>query len=254
MLDIVYSFYFFLLGLLLGSFYNVCIYRIPQGESVSFPPSHCTNCNTRLRHLDLIPVLSYVFLKGKCRYCSEKISPRYASIELLTGIIFLGLYLTYGLTFTFIKYAVFASFLIVIGMIDFDTTDVYFSTTLSATIVGIIFIVAGAFLGYGVKTFLLGGLLGGGVIALIILLTKGMGWGDFEICLLSGLYLGFSNTVLMLMLSFIIGGIVGIILIATKIKSRKDYMPFGPYIALAAIICSLFGSNIINWYISTIMY
>jgi leader peptidase (prepilin peptidase)/N-methyltransferase len=247
------SVYIFIIGTILGSFYNVCIYRIPREESVAFPPSHCTSCNTRLKPLDLVPVLSYVFLKGKCRYCGEKISPRYAIIELFTGIVFVGLYLTYGVTFEFVKYVVLASFLIVIGLIDYDTTDVYFSTTLTGILVGVVFVVIGLFLGYEVKSFIFGALLGGGVITLIILLTKGMGWGDVEICLLGGIYLGFSNTVLMLMLSFILGGVIGMILILTKVKSRKDFIPFGPYIAIAAIITSIFGNAIINWYMSILL-
>jgi leader peptidase (prepilin peptidase)/N-methyltransferase len=252
MLNLLYSIYVFCLGLLLGSFYNVCIYRIPREESVAFPPSHCTTCNNRLKPLDLVPIFSYVFLKGKCKYCGEKISPRYAIVELLTASIFLALYFTYGLTLEFVKFVVLASFLIIIGLIDYDTTDVYSVTTYLAIFVGIIFIIISFFLGLDIKTFVFGALLGGGVITLIILLTKGMGWGDVEICLLGGLYLGLSNTVLMLMLSFIVGGIVGILLIATKKKTKKDYIPFGPYIALAAIVVSIFGNDIINWYLNLI--
>ena len=245
--------YVFIVGLILGSFYNVCIYRIPKEESIAFPPSHCTNCNTRLKPVDLIPVFSYIFLKGKCRYCNDKISPRYALVELFTGIVFLGLYLKYGLTFEFIKYAVLVSFLIVIGMIDYDTTDVYFITTLSAMLVGAIFVVVEFFLGGNITSFIYGALLGGGAITLIILLTKGMGWGDVEICFLAGLYIGLANTVFMLLLSFIIGGIMGVALIAAKVKSRKDYIPFGPFIALSAIVTSLFGNKIIDWYINKII-
>ncbi|MCM0650752.1 prepilin peptidase [Clostridium swellfunianum] len=242
--------YVFIIGLLLGSFFNVCIYRIPREESVAFPPSHCTSCNTRLKPLDLIPVLSYIFLRGKCRYCGERISPRYAIIELTTAIIFLKLYAEYGLGFEFIKYAVLSCFLIVIGMIDYDTTDVYTKTTMSAIIIGIIFVAIGGYLGYGIKTSLLGAVLGGGVISLIILLTRGMGWGDVEICLLCGLYLGFYSTILLLFLSFVLGGAIGALLIITKVKSKKDYIPFGPFIAISAIIVMMFGNKIINWYLS----
>lgn len=249
MLNVLYSFYFLCLGLLLGSFYNVCIYRIPRGESVAFPPSHCTTCNTRLKPLDLVPVFSYIFLKGRCRYCSEKISTRYALIELFTGIVFLGLYLAYGLTFVFLKYAALASFLIVIGMIDYDTTDVYSVTTYSAIAVGVIFIFINYFMGLGFKTYIYGGILAGGVIALIILLTGGMGWGDFEIALMCGLYLGFASSVVLILSSFIIGGVTGVFLILTKRKTRKDYIPFGPSIAAAALFTMFFGERIISFYI-----
>lgn len=246
--------YVFVIGLILGSFYNVCIYRIPKGESVAFPPSHCTNCSTRLKALDLIPVLSYVFLKGKCRYCKDKISPRYAVIELLTGILFAALYFEYGFSFSFLKYAVLTSFLIVIGMIDYDTTDVYFKTTISGIISGIIFLVLGYFQGLGVMTFIYGGLVSGLFITIIILLTKGMGWGDVEICFMCGLYLGLSKSFLLLFLSFVVGGLIGGILILTKKKSRKDYIPFGPFIAIAGVLTMLFADKIIGWYVRSIMF
>jgi leader peptidase (prepilin peptidase)/N-methyltransferase len=240
--------YTFVIGLLMGSFYNVCIYRIPKGESIAFPPSHCTNCNTRLKSLDLVPVFSYIFLGRKCRYCGEKISGRYALVELLTGLAFAGLYIKYGLSFEFLKLSVMVSFLIIIGLIDYDTTDVYTVTTWSGIVSGILFAAAGYFMGYAVLDYVYGALLGGGVITAIILLTKGMGWGDVEICILGGIYLGFANSIIMLFFSFVLGGIIGIMLIATGKKSRKDYIPFGPYIALGAVIAALVGDIIVKWY------
>lgn len=249
-INIIFGIYIFIIGLLIGSFLNVCIYRIPKGESIAFPPSHCTSCNTRLKFFDLFPVLSYIFLKGKCRYCGEKISPRYAIIEMLTGLLFLGTYLSYGLSIETLKYIVLISFMIVIGMIDFDTTDVYSVTTYSGIAVGIIFIIVSYFTTGSVYTYLYGGLLAGGIIALIIVLTNGMGWGDFEICLMSGLYLGFANSIVMLLAAFILGGIIGAFLIISKRKTKKDYIPFGPYIVLGTVISLFFGDKIILWYLS----
>ncbi len=238
------------LGLLIGSFLNVCIYRIPRGESIAYPPSHCTNCGNNIKSYDLIPVISYVFfLKGKCRYCGEKISIRYPLIELFTGVVFMLTYEYYGMSMEFIKFAVLSCFLIVIGMIDFDTTDVYFKTTMSGIIVGIVFLIVYYFNGYNIWTYILGALIGGGFISLIILITGGMGWGDAEICFLTGLYLGWKLTVLMLFLSIILGAVIGILLIATKKKSKKDYIPFGPYIALGAMIAVIWGEEILKWYL-----
>lgn len=242
--------YIIILGLLLGSFFNVCIYRIPRGESIVFPGSHCTNCNNKIKGYDLIPVISYIFLKGKCRYCGEKISLRYPAVELITAVLFYLIYLKYGLTFFTIKYIVLASLLIVIGMIDLDTTDVYFSTTIIGIIFGVSFIIAGYFFNIDVKEFILGGIAAGGFIAVIILITRGMGWGDAEICLICGLFLGFRLSIVMLFLSFIIGGTVGIALILSKIKDRKDYIPFGPFIAVSSLFTMFFGEYIINYYIS----
>lgn len=241
----------FIFGAVIGSFLNVCIYRIPRGESIAFPPSHCTNCKKEIKWYDLIPIISYIFLRGKCRYCKEKISIRYPMIEFITAVLFVANYSVYGLTFDFIKYTTFLGFLIVIGMIDYDTTDVYFSTTLAGIISGIIFIGVLTYNMFPVKGYIYGGILGGGFLVLIILITKGgMGWGDAEICLMSGLFLGFKLTILMLFLSFIIGSIAGIILILLGKKSKKDYIPFGPYIALSAILCVLSGEKIFSFYMS----
>lgn len=239
-----------IIGLLLGSFFNVCIYRIPREESIAFPPSHCTSCNNKIKAYDLIPLISYIFLKGKCRYCGEKISLRYPAVEIITAALFYLVYLKYGLSFFTIKFIVLVALLIVIGMIDFDTTDVYFSTTLTGIIFGVGFIIAGYFFNLSIMEFILGGIVAGGFIAVIILITKGMGWGDAEICLMCGLFLGFKLSIVMLFLSFIIGGIAGIGLIASKIKNRKDYIPFGPFIAISSLLTLFFGQYIINYYIA----
>lgn len=241
--------YIFTLGLIFGSFFNVCIYRIPKGESIVNPPSHCGSCNTPLKPLDLIPMFSYIFLRGRCRHCGEKYSARYLGVELITGLIFAALYIKYDLTYEFLKYSVLTGFLIIIGLIDFDTTDVYFKTTMSGIISGVIFAAAGRYFGKGIAEYIYGALLGGGAITAIILLTKGMGWGDVEICVLGGIFLGFRLTIVMLFFSFIFGSVIGLLLIITKKKSRKDYIPFGPFIALAAVFAVFFGERIINWYL-----
>lgn len=247
------SIFVFVFGLLIGSFLNVCIYRIPKEESIAYPPSHCTSCNNRIKSYDLIPVISWILLRGKCRHCKEKISVRYTLVELFTGVIYLALFLKYGLTLEFLKFIILSSFLIVIGLIDYDTTDVYTVTTWVPIIIGALLIGYKAYAGQDYLTYIYGFLACGGIIALIILLTKGMGWGDAEICALGGIFLGLSNGLLMMLLSFVIGGTVGAYLLATKKKSRKDYIPFGPYIAMAAIIVSLFGSYILDWYMKTFL-
>jgi leader peptidase (prepilin peptidase)/N-methyltransferase len=139
-------------------------------------------------------------------------------------------------------------------MIDYDTTDVYLKTTLSGIIIGVIFAAVGYFLGYSFMQYFWGALLGGGLITVIILLTNGMGWGDVEICLLCGVFLGLKLTVAVLFFSFVFGGIIGAILIISKKKSRKDYIPFGPYIALGAILAVLCGDKIIAWYLGGFLH
>jgi leader peptidase (prepilin peptidase)/N-methyltransferase len=242
-----------IMGSCLGSFANVCIYRIPREESISFPPSHCTVCGNEVKRYDLIPIISYGILRGKCRFCGEKISLRYPLVELFTAIIFGVLYIKYGMTLIFIKYAALSLLLVVIGMIDYDTTDVYFIVSMVGVILGVVFIIAEVLFGgnsiKAVLPYVYGAILGGGVITLIILLTKGMGAGDAEICIVCGLFLGWKLTVLLLFLSFVIGGFGGILLIAIKKKTRKDYIPFGPFIAIAAIITMIYGNDIISWYL-----
>lgn len=242
----------FVTGLLIGSFLNVCIYRIPKEESIAYPPSHCVKCNNRIKPYDLIPVISYIFLNGKCRYCGEKISIKYPLIELFTGVTFILIYYKYGISIEFFKFAILASFLIVIGIIDYNTTNVYFSTTLSGIIGGLAFLVVSYYLHIPIKTYVLGMIIGGGFISLVILTVGGMGWGDAEICALCGIFLGTKLTILMLFLSVIIAAVIGVILIILKKKSRKDYMPLGPSIAFAAILCILIGENIIMWYLNMI--
>lgn len=241
----------FVFGILIGSFLNVCIYRIPRGESIVYPPSHCTNCENKIKLYDLIPIISYVILRGKCRHCKEKISMRYPIIETATGLLFVAIFRVYGLSFGFIKYAIFISLLIVIAIVDYYTTDVYFSTILIGIIFSIVFMVIYVYLGIPIKTYIYGGFLGGGILLLINLITKGgMALGDVQVCFVCGLFLGIKLTVIMLALSFMIGGLSGICLILLGRKSRKDYIAFGPYIAAASIICIICGEKILNFYMS----
>lgn len=246
---------FLILGLLIGSFLNVCIFRIPREESISFPPSHCGSCGTRIKPYDLIPVISYMLLGGKCRNCKAALSIQYPLIELATGLLFAALYIEFGLTLECIKFMVFFCLLIVIGVIDLKTTDVYTKTTVTGIAIGIIFIILGYFFGGSqeIWPYVFGGLLGGGTISVIILLTHGMGWGDAEICLMCGLFLGFRATLVLLFLAFVIGGITGLLLILTKKKTRKDYIPFGPFLSLGAMMSTLFGQKLIDLYVSLLI-
>ncbi|CCJ34612.1 Leader peptidase (Prepilin peptidase) / N-methyltransferase [Caloramator australicus RC3] len=236
----------FIIGLIIGSFLNVCIYRIPREESIVFPPSHCPNCKLNLKLKDLIPLISYAVLRGRCRYCKARISPVYPFIEFLNAILYFLIYIKYGLNLEFIKFAFLASLVIVIGVIDYFTTDIYTNTIIVGLIVGIAFAIISFFVEGSIMIYIIGSLIGGGVISLIILLTNGMGWGDAELLFIIGLFLGVRLTLVTLFLSFIIGGIVGGILIILKIKSRKDYIPFGPFISIGAVISILFGEFIIN--------
>jgi len=245
----------FILGLLIGSFLNVCIYRIPREESIAYPPSHCTSCGNDIKSYDLIPVFSWIFLRGKCRNCGEKISIRYALVELATAILFLLTYFQYGLNIFLLRYLILIPFLIVIAMIDYDTMEVYTTTTWLAVAMGIILLGVNFYLGEPIVTYVYGALLGAGTIAIIILLSKlilgqeGMGWGDAEICGLCGLFLGFKLALMMMFFSFIIGGVFGIYLLRFKKKNGRSEMPFGPSIIIAAFLIIIWGDKIFNWYL-----
>ncbi|MBV7275749.1 prepilin peptidase [Clostridiaceae bacterium UIB06] len=245
-----YAVVVFILGTVVGSFLNVCIYRIPNEQSIAYPPSHCTNCNNYIKWYDLIPIISYIFLKGRCRHCGEKISIKYPLIEFVTGFLYLMIYIKYGIGINLLKYITFISIMIVVGMIDLETTDIYFKTTVVGVIAACVFLVIYIYMGLPIKGYVFGGLLGAGVLAIIALITKGgMGWGDVEICLVCGLFLGIKYTALVLFLSFIIGSIIGILLILSGKKSRKDYVPFGPFIVIASVVTLFFGQSILNWYL-----
>ncbi|AOR24631.1 prepilin peptidase [Clostridium taeniosporum] len=242
-----------IIGLVIGSFLNVCIYRIPLEQSICYPPSHCGNCNHKLNSIDLVPVLSYLFLKGKCRYCNEGISIRYPLIEILNAILYLIIFCNYGLTFEFFKYTLLSSLLIVIGMIDYQTQDIYTSTIMFGIIVGIIFMTLDFFINKGsISNYILGAIIGFLALAIIVIITKGMGIGDAEITLVCGLFLGIKGVIFTLFLGIIIGGIVAIIILILKLKNAKDAMAFGPCLSIAALMYILWGDSIINFYLNLV--
>lgn len=238
-----------ILGLVIGSFLNVCIYRIPVEESIAFPPSHCSKCKHDLSPIDLVPVLSYIFLRGRCKYCKESISIRYPLIESLNGILYLIVYLKFGLTLIALKYCILVSLLVVIGMIDYDTQFVFTSTTIFGGIIAVIFIIIQATIyKNGSVDLIIGGIIGFGIIGLIVFLTKGMGEGDIEIATVCGLFLGVKGILLGLFLAIIIGGIVGIIILALKLKKAKEKIAFGPCIAIGSLISMLWSAEILKLY------
>ena len=239
----------FILGIVIGSFLNVCIYRVPMGKSIAFPPSHCTNCDNNLKPMDLIPILSYIFIGGRCRYCKEKISARYPIIEALNGILYLVVYLKFGLALIALKYCILVSILIVIGMIDYDTQFVFTSTTIFGGIIAVLFIIIQAVLyNTGIIDLVSGGVIGFAIIGLIVFLTKGMGEGDIEIAAVCGLFLGIKGILLGLFLAVILGGIVGIIILLLKLKKAKEKIAFGPCIAIGSLISMLWGVEILKLY------
>ena len=244
--------YLFILGICVGSFLNVCIYRIPQGQSILYPPSHCTQCQRQLQIIDLIPVLSYVLLQGRCRYCGASYSSRYALVELLTGCLFIWCYTVFGIGFPLIKPLILTSFLLVITYIDYDHQLILDKVLLFMA-------GAGALIecltpSVGLLSVLAGSLAGGGLLLLIAIASKGgMGGGDIKLATVLGIYLGAKLTLLALFLSFVIGGVVAVFILLFKRKGRRDCIPFGPFIAAGAFLSLLYGQELIRWYWSLCM-
>lgn len=239
------------LGLIIGSFLNVCIYRIVREESISFPQSHCTSCGYSLKPKDLVPVFSYIYLEGRCRCCKEKISIKYPLVEILNSCLYVLIYLRFGFTLDLFKFCMFASLLIVIAFIDFETKFIYNSTIIFGVISGIVF---NALIWIKNKyipwNYIVGAFIGFGIIYLIVILTDAMGEGDIDIALICGLFLGIKGVIVTLFIAIILGGIVGAIILILKLKDRKAEIAFGPYLAIGGIISCLYGNYLIEIYLS----
>ncbi|WP_425060707.1 Type 4 prepilin-like proteins leader peptide-processing enzyme [Sporomusa carbonis] len=242
--------FIFILGLIIGSFLNVCIYRLPQGKSIVTPPSHCFACGTRLKPGDLIPVISYIVQRGRCRYCGTVFSFRYVVVELITAVLFVWCFQVTGLGPELLKALIFISFLIVITFIDYDYQLILDKVLIWFTGAGV---AINLYIGCpAITDMLIAAVTGGGLLLLIAVITRGgMGGGDIKFVAALGLWLGLKLTILTLFLSFVIGGIGSLLLLIFKLKGRKDFIPFGPFIAVGAFVSSLYGIEIIGWYLKT---
>lgn len=236
-------------GLLLGSFLNVVIYRLPRGESVVFPPSHCPHCGARLTPLELIPVASYLALRGHCRHCGAPISWRYPLVEILTAGLFLLLYLRYTFSPQFFFYALLITLLIPITFIDLEHQIIPNTLNLLGLAGGLLLLLFLRPLTWTQAFF--GLVTGSGLLFLIAFISRGgMGGGDIKLAGVLGLYLGWPMLLLALFLAFVSGALVSLFLLATRIKGRRDFIPFGPFLALGAILTILAGPELVSWYLS----
>lgn len=244
----------FIFGLIVGSFLNVCIHRIPRSESILFPPSHCPRCSRRITWKDNIPVISFLFLRGRCRFCGEGISFRYPLVELLTACFSLYLFSVSSSLVEYSIYFVFAASLIAISFID-----------LQHRIIPNQISIPGIFLGF-LASFLLpritwtdslmGILFGGGIIYLVIavyyLFTRreGMGGGDLKLLAMIGAFLGWKGAVFSLVAGALAGSVLGLILMLVRGWSRRAQIPFGPFLSLGAAGFLCGGERLVDWYLS----
>lgn len=223
----------FIFGLLIGSFINVLIYRLPRGESFILPPSHCPACQQRLKMWDLIPVLSFLWLEGKCRYCGVSISWRYPLVELLTGLLTVLWWVQFGQSIESVTILVLTYAIIVIAFIDFDHQIIPNIITLPLIVLGV---ASRAFQGEIVEG-LIGCLVGGGILLLIVLLyPKGMGMGDVKFLAMVGVFVGWYQVIWILFIGSIIGSLVMIPLLLFKKIDRKTPFAFGPFLVFATLL------------------
>jgi leader peptidase (prepilin peptidase)/N-methyltransferase len=238
----------FVFGLLIGSFSNVCIHRMPKNESVSFPGSHCTACKTPIRAFDNIPVLSYLLLGGKCRACGQKISIVYPLIEIVVALLIVAVFVKFGVSWEFLIYAVVSTALVIITVIDYEHKIIPDLITLPGIVLGL---GAGSYL-VGPINSGLGFLAGGGLFYLLAVLSRGgMGGGDIKFIAAAGALLGWQKVLLVIVLGATLGSIIGLILMVAQKKDRKSQIPFGPFLALGTLIAIFFGEDLISLYLKT---
>lgn len=253
-MDPILSLIIFAFGACIGSFLNVCIYRLPLKISVVTPPSSCPVCKTKIRYYDNIPILGYLFLRGKCRTCETPISAKYPTVEFLTGMMAVASFFSFGLTFHALAYFIFISSLIVITFIDIDYRIIPNVITLPGIPIAIL--TASFVLPEMTLLKSIAGLLAGGGSLYLVAFTyglitgkEGMGFGDIKLLAMIGALTGIEGVILTVLLSSISGTLAGICtMIVQKRKDLKLAIPFGPFLSLGSIIYVFFGEQIINWY------
>ncbi len=252
----------FIFGALIGSFLNVCISRIPNGESIVTPPSHCPKCKTPIAFYDNVPLLSFLLLRGRCRSCSERISPRYFIIELLTALLALALFHWFGFSFSSFVSFVFVAALIVISFIDLDVRIVPDVISLPGIILGLACSVIGYFYFrdslYVIPTpisSLIGILAGGGFLLATAWIyekftgVEGMGGGDIKLLAMIGAFLGWPSIPITLFIASLLGSIIGIGGMLLTGAGRRMALPFAPFLCSGALIYLFYGNEIIQFYL-----
>jgi len=239
------NYFVFIFGAVVGSFLNVCIFRLPAKTSIIKPLSQCPHCHHPIRFYDNIPIISFIVLRGKCRDCDGKISWRYPLVELITAVLSLLLFLQFGLTLRFLIFFIFTAVLIVITFIDLDHQIIPDVLTLPG--IPIFFLLAIFVVKIPWLEALIGLLIGGGVLFAIAfvyeLLTKreGMGGGDIKLLAMIGGFLGWKSLIFILLFSSFSGAIAGITAMIIKKQDMKYAVPFGPFLSAAAVAYLFWG-------------
>lgn len=241
-----------LVGALIGSFLNVCIYRLPRHESIVWPGSHCPSCSRPIAWYDNIPLVSYLFLLGRCRHCKAPIPFRYPVVEALNVIGYIGLLWFFGPSWPAVAYGLLYSALLVVAGTDLSHKIIPNVVTLPGIVVGLIS--AATILPLGLVNGLIGLLVGGGVLWVLAWASpylfgkEGMGGGDIKLLAMIGAFLGWKPALMAIMVGSFLGSLVGITLIAARVIKREDYIPFGPFLVCGAVVAMFFGQSLLDWY------
>lgn len=239
----------FLYGLVIGSFLNVCIYRLPKKEGIVMTRSHCMKCGHKLQWFELIPVFSYVVLRGRCRQCKDKISIQYPLVELLNAIGYVWIFLNNGVNVESIVYCLFTSVLIVVSFIDAKTLEIPIGCNYIIALLGGLHIIMDL---EHWKSYVIGAVCVSGFLLILYVITKGqgIGGGDIKLMATCGLLLGASKIVVAFMLGCILAAVIH--LIRMKVSDAGRQLAFGPYLCTGVWIALLYGNQMIQWYLSTL--
>jgi leader peptidase (prepilin peptidase)/N-methyltransferase len=244
---IIFSIVVFLYGIVIGSFLNVVIYRLPKKENIVTTRSHCMECGYTLAWYDLIPLFSWLFLGGRCRKCKARISVQYPLIEALNGVLYVVLFLVYGISVEFFLYCLMASALIALSVIDFRTYEIPVGINVFILCLGLVRILTDLsnWPEYAIGFFSISAPL-----LLLYILTKGrgIGGGDIKLMAASGLLLGYSRNILAFILGCILGSVIH--LLRMRISKADHQLALGPYLSVGLFISALYGAQLISWYIS----
>ena len=243
------SVFIFILGLVIGSFLNVVLWRLSQNESFLKGRSYCPHCRKKIFWYDNIPILSYLILQGRCRQCHKNISLQYPLIELVSGIIFLWLYLQLGLSLEFFIAVILSCFLLIIFVYDLKYLLILDQVVIPAMVIAFL---ANLYLGFRFWDLVLAAIIGGGFFGLQFILSAGrwIGGGDIRLGFLMGLILGVKMLLVALLLAYLSGAIIGIILIAAGKKKMSSQIPFGTFLSLSTFITILYGPQLLHWYLN----
>ena len=274
------AFMAFVFGSMIGSFLNVCVYRIPKGVSVAKGRSHCPKCDRGIAWYDNIPILSWLILGARCRHCAQPISWQYPLVEGITGFLFLLVFLKFGLTVATLVYMALAASMVLVTFVDLTDWTIPNEVTFPGIPLGVVFSLVGMF--YPESNLILtdpvasliGVLAGGGSLylldkaALLLLKKRGMGFGDVKLLAMLGAFFGWQGVILIIMMASLLGSVVGVAMIfAEKRRSRHvapesdeedtvahagHYLPFGPYLSLAGVLYMFFGPELVNLYLGAL--